>query len=682
MASIDLSESLASLMEFQRRPEERGFFAKKTYLDIHTKNNKESLTIKELNFFGRFLRIIGLHHRSIRIAKVSDFIKKYQDELFKRTETLKVSKLKGKLYRFSPIEFNDMFFSAAYRLYGKQIKKIESKAAALKEQLVFFEIEEKLDDKLKKGKQLLEKTHKLLKKQDLINEEIRKAFFCQSERKYKDSQAFALSNRLHSLLLKNTCQILRQKMSKESQPLISDFKRECNPKINQLKQHFIQIEKTILKESIKQNQFEDIHKDILEKYHEIRRPYENLKKLIEIDKIHIYNPLEEVETMLQEIQDFRARMIKLFAYVEEKKRLAQETLTNSIENIREAIDQSFLNQELIPRLSYSDKRKAQENDSCALLKKVNSKGYKKLGFIFLRTALKGGSFKNIYLSEGVFFDEESDSFRKKSYILSTAKPRERDHIGERRALRKLFKKDGVRAMPDRLCDYSSGKRQPQKFTFFTKSPRRKKIYNAYKYYEKGNLEENFPYFRENRKRLLDCSMDIVTNIRAAHREGQFHGDLAPKNLLIDSQYHVVLMDIAGAFDEEDCPGTLFYIPLSSFGNVSLTPFQCQLIDIFSCIRCFEELLSPQNIPRIQNQRGYTSDLDSIRKFHPNNKWDKIVYTNVPLQLFAPYELEQISHKAKEMKNQVEELVKDHTITKESVASMADTFQNFLISLES
>lgn len=372
------------------------------------------------------------------------------------------------------------------------------------------------------------------------------------------------------------------------------------------------------------------------------------------------------------------------------------TLNMEIEQMPEAlkpIPPSFQENLLYEKLNANQKIRVENNDNCAPFEKIAKEGWKKKGFLFFENFYKGGRFKEVREAFAVYFYPKTGLIKSKEYVASAKGKKMRvDFVEEREGLFHLHGKFGTNAMANRLCDYSQGRRTPQSFI-----PSSGVEYHIYKKYEKGSLEDRKELFNQDKTLLLNISIDILRNIRTAHREGVFHGDLSPKNLLIDSQNKTVLMDIAEMLSIKDdlnlIPYTPFYAPIHFHQKFRLregkaSVFDRQLLDIYGSMRCFEYLISPRS------PQAFVIDLQSSKEengdlfYHPFEDkasgkdlyWKEVVYETSPI--FSKEELLFISQKIRLIKNNIENLMKSGSEAREeNVAQISQEFESFLIGLQ-
>lgn len=245
MNNFDLQRSLSALDAFQTTPE-GGFFSNKAFLDIETANGVTFIKVHILNFFGRLVRRFLGFYGSLRIAKVANFIKERRDQLF-LDPRMNLGKLKNKLSRFSPEEFNEKFFSTANCLYEQRVREIELWSKVIMKNISYNLREQKNPfDATCVRKELLKDVDCVLGERSAIRRNLIEFYYKQDDT-FSDAEAQGLSDRLQMFgEVENVQKHLREEVSRfgeqesqdVSQPfsLLSSFTQELETSMEGLSQ--------------------------------------------------------------------------------------------------------------------------------------------------------------------------------------------------------------------------------------------------------------------------------------------------------------------------------------------------------------------------------------------------------------------------------------------------------------
>lgn len=349
---------------------------------------------------------------------------------------------------------------------------------------------------------------------------------------------------------------------------------------------------------------------------------------------------------------------------------------------------------VLPHLSFEEMQRVKDNSGdFGSFYTLSKNGYAKYGFIFPKEYISGDSrFKDVYKAEAVFYDEERKIYRRKTYVLAAAKEGTPDFLEERLCFRRLFSQEGIRVMPDRLCDYSKGGRRATTISLDGRD------FHIYKYYEEGTLSEKMGYFRSHRNETLNFSLAMLSNVLGAHQNGQCHTDIKPKNILLDDEFQPVLMDMTGSLEQESICYTPRYAPLALVEKIrrnrqqtpqsrkKVSAREKRLLDIHSCIHCFEEMISQNLTLQVQKKKGSgyfcanesdgSSSLEDFfnerqerflkekgikraskgKLYKSSYQWAKSDYGES--DLFKRKEQKKIAKEMRNLKNRIEQLVLD------------------------
>lgn len=362
---------------------------------------------------------------------------------------------------------------------------------------------------------------------------------------------------------------------------------------------------------------------------------------------------------------------------------------------------SFLDQEKENRirveLSFQESKILKKGEFCKrfVIRDQNNE-IRKWGIIFWEDPINGdSSFKDVYQVESVFYDEKRKEFRRKKYAASSLrkqgeKSSEDDFDLERWGLQRLFRE--VPVMPNRLCDYSKGRRQAVKITLNGRS------YYIHKFYPRGTLAQNIEYFRKTRKRFSNCFSKLFLALCKVHGRGEFYGDLKPENILIDEEYNPILMDMSGLSGKERFAYTPTYVPfvfLRGKGRIrkEVSFEEARLLDFFTFICSFEHFFSPNRTHRVL-KKG--KERESVERFDPRNvdfeRFNRFLldkrkkewldsYCDEACDLFDKSEwlrVNEISSKIAGIKNEIESLMeRERAIEEKEVESIQNKIEEFL-----
>lgn len=414
-----------------------------------------------------------------------------------------------------------------------------------------------------------------------------------------------------------------------------------------------------------------------------------------IDEIHQLTQFAQDMYKIQEMQEglkvYRNRLNSLKEAVDIQLVVSDKEIQRLEDNIAylfNILSQMKVNA-FVQYLTQEEYERVVSKNQCMEYEKITKDGLRKSGFIFFNDPYTNGAWKEVRRTSVASFDPKN-SFKRKQLVASAqGRKMRKDFAAEREGLFHLHQKDGVNVVPDRLCDYSSGQRTPQTFVL------ERKQYHLYKCYERGTLQENIAYFQQSKELMVKLLLDLFHNVRAAHRHGCFHGDLSPKNILVDPQDRSVIMDIAGllsvADDDEIVHYTPLYTPLHFFRRYNhllenTTMGDRKLLDLFAYMRCIEDLIWSNSSPKIYDQQtGQEENLLAFFNRLIDKTQGKSLYWGESdygmSTLFSSEILKNISKTIAAIKNKIEFLMaKNDQVAEEGVAQIALEIETFVANL--